>query len=194
MEAEHVLLNQKLDVRGAMLDARGVQLVAITTSLAVFTALIKTSMPPTAERHSSAAASSDSASASAHEPEEIVEQERDVVLGSCGSGRLASCFLDSMAILDSPSWGYGLRYKYGLQKQRITEARQEEVTEAWLEKFSPWEVARYDIVFPVRLFYDDHVDPNSSRKGIGEEVIHAVAYDVPILGYKTKNTNSLRLW
>ncbi|CAH9094228.1 unnamed protein product [Cuscuta europaea] len=129
-----------------------------------------------------------------HELEEIAEQEKDAALGNGGLGRLASCFLDSMATLDLPAWGYGLRYKYGLFKQRITKAGQEEVAEDWLEKFSPWEVARHDIVFPVRFFGDVHVEPNGSRKWIGGEVIQAVAYDVPIPGYKTKNTNSLRLW
>ncbi|XP_031255235.1 alpha-glucan phosphorylase, H isozyme [Pistacia vera] len=129
-----------------------------------------------------------------HELEEITEQEKDAALGNGGLGRLASCFLDSMATLNLPAWGYGLRYKYGLFKQKITKEGQEEVAEDWLEKFSPWEVVRHDLVFPVRFFGQVEVNPNGSRKWVGGEVVQALAYDVPIPGYKTKNTNSLRLW
>ncbi|CAI9106908.1 OLC1v1006155C1 [Oldenlandia corymbosa var. corymbosa] len=129
-----------------------------------------------------------------HELEEIVEQEKDAALGNGGLGRLASCFLDSMATLNLPAWGYGLRYRYGLFKQRISKAGQEEIAEDWLEKFSPWEIARHDIIFPVRFFGRVEVLETGSRKWVGGEVIQALAYDVPIPGYKTKNTNSLRLW
>ncbi|XP_047967334.1 alpha-glucan phosphorylase, H isozyme-like [Salvia hispanica] len=126
--------------------------------------------------------------------EEITEQEKDAALGNGGLGRLASCFLDSMATLSLPAWGYGLRYRYGLFKQLMTKTGQEEIAEDWLEKFSPWEIPRHDVVFPIRFFGQVEVNPNGSRKWIGGEVIQAVAYDVPIPGYKTKNTNSLRLW
>lgn len=129
-----------------------------------------------------------------HQLEEIVEQEKDAALGNGGLGRLASCFLDSMATLNLPAWGYGLRYRYGLFKQRITKAGQEEIAEDWLEKFSPWEVVRHDVVFPIRFFGQVEILPSGSRKWVGGEVLQAVAYDVPIPGYKTNNTNSLRLW
>ncbi|XAR60697.1 Glycogen phosphorylase [Bertholletia excelsa] len=129
-----------------------------------------------------------------HELEEIVQQEKDAALGNGGLGRLASCFLDSMATLNLPAWGYGLRYRYGLFKQRIGKGGQEEIAEDWLEKFSPWEVVRYDIVFPVRFFGHVEVHPSGSRKWVGGEVVQALAYDVPVPGYKTKNTISLRLW
>ncbi|KAF5470472.1 hypothetical protein F2P56_010985 [Juglans regia] len=129
-----------------------------------------------------------------HELEEIAEQEKDAALGNGGLGRLASCFLDSMATLNLPAWGYGLRYKYGLFKQRITKEGQVESAEDWLEKFSPWEVVRHDIVYPVRFFGHVDVTPDGSRKWVGGEVVQALAYDVPIPGYKTKNTISLRLW
>ncbi|XP_057483764.1 alpha-glucan phosphorylase, H isozyme [Actinidia eriantha] len=129
-----------------------------------------------------------------HELEEIVEQEKDAALGNGGLGRLASCFLDSMATLNLPAWGYGLRYRYGLFKQRFGKEGQEEIAEDWLEKFSPWEVVRHDIVFPVRFFGHVDVHPTGSRKWVGGEVVQALAYDVPIPGYKTKNTISLRLW
>lgn len=113
-------------------------------------------------------------------------QEKDAALGNGGLGRLASCFLDSMATLNLPAWGYGLRYRYGLFKQRIGKDGQEETAEDWLEvcfhviilvnnvytidsnnpyfrenlqKFSPWEVVRHDIVFPVRFFGSVEVHP-----------------------------------
>lgn len=129
-----------------------------------------------------------------HKLEEITEEEKDAALGNGGLGRLASCFLDSMATLNLPAWGYGLRYKYGLFKQRFTKEGQEEIAEDWLEKFSPWEVVRHDIVYPVRFFGHVEVNPNESRKWVGGEVVQALAYDVPIPGYNTKNTISLRLW
>ncbi|KAM7258529.1 hypothetical protein ACFE04_014270 [Oxalis oulophora] len=129
-----------------------------------------------------------------HELEDIVQQEKDAALGNGGLGRLASCFLDSMATLNLPAWGYGLRYKYGLFKQRFNKEGQEEIAEDWLEKFSPWEVVRHDVVFPVRFFGHVEVDPKGGRKWVGGEEMQALAYDVPIPGYKTKNTISLRLW
>ncbi|CAL5426813.1 unnamed protein product [Camellia sinensis] len=129
-----------------------------------------------------------------HELEEIVQQEKDAALGNGGLGRLASCFLDSMATLNLPAWGYGLRYRYGLFKQQFGKEGQEEIAEDWLEKFSPWEVVRHDIVFPVRFFGQVEVHPSGSRKWVGGEIVQALAYDVPIPGYKTKNTINLRLW
>lgn len=129
-----------------------------------------------------------------HQLEEVAEQEKDAALGNGGLGRLASCFLDSMATLNLPAWGYGLRYRYGLFKQRISKEGQEELAEDWLEKFSPWEIVRHDIVFPVRFFGHVEISPTGFRKWVGGEVIQALAYDVPIPGHKTKNTISLRLW
>ncbi|PNY05640.1 alpha-glucan phosphorylase H isozyme-like protein [Trifolium pratense] len=128
------------------------------------------------------------------ELEEITEQEKDAALGNGGLGRLASCFLDSMATLNLPAWGYGLRYRYGLFKQIIAKEGQDEVAEDWLEKFSPWEIVRHDILYPIRFFGQVEVSPNGSRKWVGGEVMQALAYDVPIPGYQTKNTISLRLW
>lgn len=148
-------------------------------------------------------------------------QEPDAALGNGGLGRLASCFLDSMATLNYPAWGYGLRYRYGLFKQLITKDGQEEVAEDWLEVWSvyimnickfilditifmgfpvvtqvgnPWEIARNDIFYPVKFYGEVIEGPDGRKEWVGGENIIAVAYDVPIPGYKTKTTINLRLW
>ncbi|XP_019164876.1 PREDICTED: alpha-1,4 glucan phosphorylase L-2 isozyme, chloroplastic/amyloplastic-like [Ipomoea nil] len=129
-----------------------------------------------------------------HNLEDVAKQEPDAALGNGGLGRLASCFLDSMATLNYPAWGYGLRYKYGLFKQLITKDGQEEVAENWLEMGNPWEIARNDISYPVK-FYGEVIEGADGRKEwVGGEDVIAVAYDVPIPGYKTKTTLNLRLW
>ncbi|CAK9316753.1 unnamed protein product [Citrullus colocynthis] len=126
--------------------------------------------------------------------EEVARQESDAALGNGGLGRLASCFLDSLATLNYPAWGYGLRYKYGLFKQLITKDGQEEVAENWLEMGNPWEIARHDISYPVKFYGEVISGADGSKQWIGGENITAVAYDVPIPGYKTKTTINLRLW
>ncbi|XP_062151077.1 alpha-1,4 glucan phosphorylase L isozyme, chloroplastic/amyloplastic isoform X1 [Alnus glutinosa] len=129
-----------------------------------------------------------------HKLEHVASQEPDAALGNGGLGRLASCFLDSLATLNYPAWGYGLRYKYGLFKQRITKDGQEEVAEDWLEMGNPWEIVRNDVSYPVK-FYGNVVSGSDGKSHwIGGEDIIAVAYDVPIPGYKTKTTINLRLW
>ncbi|KAK2993938.1 hypothetical protein RJ640_025613 [Escallonia rubra] len=126
--------------------------------------------------------------------ESVACQEPDAALGNGGLGRLASCFLDSLATLNYPAWGYGLRYKYGIFKQKITRNGQEEVAENWLEMGNPWEITRNDVSYPVK-FYGKVVGGSDGRRHwIGGEDIKAVAYDVPIPGYKTKTTINLRLW
>ncbi|KAK2420036.1 alpha-glucan phosphorylase, H isozyme [Trifolium repens] len=126
--------------------------------------------------------------------ENVAHQEPDAALGNGGLGRLASCFLDSLATLNYPAWGYGLRYKYGLFKQRITKDGQEEVAEDWLEMGNPWEIVRNDVSYPIR-FYGKVVSGSDGKKHwVGGEDIKAVAHDVPIPGYKTKSTINLRLW
>ncbi|PKI38744.1 hypothetical protein CRG98_040857, partial [Punica granatum] len=121
-------------------------------------------------------------------------QERDAALGNGGLGRLASCFLDSLATLNYPAWGYGLRYKYGLFKQLITKDGQEEVAEDWLEMGNPWEIVRNDISYPIKFFGKVISESDGKKHWIGGEDIQAVAHDVPIPGYKTKTTINLRLW
>ncbi|KAJ4707355.1 Alpha-1,4 glucan phosphorylase [Melia azedarach] len=129
-----------------------------------------------------------------HSLENVAYKEPDAALGNGGLGRLASCFLDSLATLNYPAWGYGLRYKYGLFKQRITKDGQEEVAEDWLELGNPWEMVRNDVSYPVKFFGKVVSGSDGKKHWIGGEDIKAVAYDVPIPGYKTKTTINLRLW
>ncbi|CAL0317173.1 unnamed protein product [Lupinus luteus] len=126
--------------------------------------------------------------------EDVASQEPDAALGNGGLGRLASCFLDSLATLNYPAWGYGLRYKYGLFKQLITKDGQEEVAEDWLEMGNPWEIVRNDITYPVKFFGKVITGSDGKKHWIGGEDVSAVAHDVPIPGYKTKTTINLRLW
>ena len=122
--------------------------------------------------------------------EDCASEERNMGLGNGGLGRLAACFLDSMASLDLPAWGYGLRYKYGLFKQGIdaVTGQQMEYADDWLEVGNPWEVKR--TTSHKIGFYGECVDGVWTP---GQQ-IDAVAYDTPIPGYKTKNCISLRLW
>lgn len=129
-----------------------------------------------------------------HDLEDVSRQEPDAALGNGGLGRLASCFLDSLATLNYPAWGYGLRYKYGLFKQHITKDGQEEVAENWLEMGNPWEIVRNDVSYPVKFYGEVILGPDGSKQWVGGENVVAVAYDVPIPGYKTKTTINLRLW
>jgi len=130
--------------------------------------------------------------------EEIYDQERDAGLGNGGLGRLAACFLDSLATLDYPAWGYGLRYNYGMFHQKIRGGEQVEFPDYWLYQGSAWEIQRLDVVQPVRFYgqvtqrIDDDGNQIFNWEG-GEEVL-AVAYDLPIPGYKTFNTLNIRLW
>ncbi|CAN7045065.1 unnamed protein product [Brassica rapa subsp. trilocularis] len=126
--------------------------------------------------------------------ESVAGQEPDPALGNGGLGRLASCFLDSMATLNYPAWGYGLRYKYGLFKQIITKDGQEEAAEDWLELSNPWEIVRNDVSYPVKFYGKVVFGSDGRKRWIGGEDVVAVAYDVPIPGYKTKTTINLRLW
>ncbi|KAF3095400.1 Non-essential glycogen phosphorylase, variant 3 [Orbilia oligospora] len=129
--------------------------------------------------------------------EDLIEQEHDAALGNGGLGRLAACFLDSLASLSYPAWGYGLRYRYGIFKQEIIDGYQVEVPDYWLD-FNPWEFPRHDITVDI-MFYGyvrRYTEEDGSTVNIweGGEVVQALAYDVPIPGYGTSTTNNLRLW
>ena len=109
-----------------------------------------------------------------------------------GLGRLAACFLDSMATLDLPGWGYGIRYKYGMFKQALdSQGRQQELPDIWLTDGNPWEVRRDGVVSEVG--YYGAVDPKTGKWNPGEVVL-AQAYDTPIPGFGTKTMGNLRLW
>ncbi|KAI1304575.1 glycosyltransferase family 35 protein [Xylaria venustula] len=129
--------------------------------------------------------------------EDIIGQEHDAALGNGGLGRLAACFLDSMASLNYPAWGYGLRYRYGIFKQEIIDGYQVEVPDYWLD-FNPWEFPRHDVTVPIQFY--GHVNKSQDENGKtvatweGGETVTAVAYDVPTPGYDTPSTNNLRLW
>lgn len=136
--------------------------------------------------------------------EDLYEKEHDAALGNGGLGRLAACFLDSMATLNLPAWGYGIRYNYGIFRQIIRDGAQVEVPDYWLTFGNPWEIQRLDVVVPVR-FYGHCVDvdcENADMSGKygkkrgwhGGEIIMACAYDNPIPGFDTYNTINLRLW
>ena len=124
--------------------------------------------------------------------EEVAGREVDAALGNGGLGRLAACFLDSMATLDLPGWGYGIRYRYGMFKQEIAaNGRQLEVPDYWLNTDgNPWEIHRPEVRFPIG-FYGE-IGPDG-KWAPGEQVI-AEAYDMPIPGYHTATTSNLRLW
>jgi starch phosphorylase len=130
--------------------------------------------------------------------EDLYECEKDAALGNGGLGRLAACFLDSMATLDLPAWGYGIRYNYGIFKQIIRDGAQVEVPDYWLTFGNPWEIERQDVVVPVRFYGTTRVEKdeagNDRTVWSGGETVVAVAYDNPIPGFDTWNTINLRLW
>merc|ERR1719387_1469503 len=133
------------------------------------------------------------------ELEELYGGEADPGLGNGGLGRLAACFLDSMATLSLPCWGYGIRYSYGIFQQSIVDGRQVEYPDYWLTQAAcPWEIPRPDITYPIR--FGGHVEEYRNDAGhnrhrwVGGEIIQAMAYDNPIPGFDTFNTNNLRLW
>lgn len=129
--------------------------------------------------------------------ETLYDEEKDAGLGNGGLGRLAACFLDSMATQDYPGWGYGLRYTYGMFHQLINDGYQVEFPDYWLVHGNPWEIERLDVTYPVK-FYGRVVEREERGRKISSwedtDQIVAVAYDVPIPGYKTYNTLNIRLW
>lgn len=128
----------------------------------------------------------------------LLEQEEEPGLGNGGLGRLAACYMDSLATLEIPAIGYGVRYEFGIFDQEIRDGWQVEVTDKWLKLGNPWETPRPEIAFDVKLggyteaFYDSQ--GNYRVRWVPNRVIKGMAYDTPLLGYKVNTANLLRLW
>ncbi len=129
---------------------------------------------------------------------QLMDTEEEPGLGNGGLGRLAACFLDSMTTLKVPAIGYGIRYEFGLFEQQIRDGWQFEVTDKWLRLGNPWEIARPELTFRVKLgghteHYLDDNGKNRVRWIPGTEA-KGVAYDTPVPGYLNDKINLLRLW
>lgn len=130
--------------------------------------------------------------------EELIEEEVEPGLGNGGLGRLAACYLDSLATLQIPAIGYGLRYEFGIFRQGIEDGWQVEEPDSWLREGNPWELRRTHIAFDVKLggcteHYTDDQGRHRAR-WVPAETIRGVAHDTPIPGHGVYNTNLLRLW
>jgi len=130
--------------------------------------------------------------------DEIREQELDAGLGNGGLGRLAACFLDSIATLGLPAHGYGIRFEYGIFNQKIKDGYQVELPDEWLQNGSPWEFARPEYAVKIRFYgrteaYHDK-DGHLNFRWVDTHDVLAVPYDFPIPGYKNDIVNTLRLW
>lgn len=130
--------------------------------------------------------------------DEICEYERDAALGNGGLGRLAACYLDSMATLELPAHGYGLRYEYGIFKQIIAWGEQVEQPDNWLKDGSIWEIKRSEHVHEVHFKGQviEKMRPNGTyyHEWVDTTIVLAEAYDIPYIGYASNNVNTLRLW
>jgi starch phosphorylase len=130
--------------------------------------------------------------------DELLRQEEEPGLGNGGLGRLAACFLDSLATLEVPAVGYGIRYEFGMFDQVIRDGWQVEVTDKWLRYGNPWELARPEIAYNISL--EGHTEPYHDEAGrfrvrwVPGRVVKGVAYDTPVLGYRVNTANLLRLW
>ncbi len=130
--------------------------------------------------------------------DELLEQEEEPGLGNGGLGRLAACYLDSMASLEIPSIGYGIRYEFGIFNQDIKDGWQVEITDKWLRYGNPWEIARPE--WEVEVKYGGRLETFTDENGryrvrwVPDKVVRGVPYDTPILGYKVNTGNTLRLW
>ncbi|MGC8501135.1 MAG: glycogen/starch/alpha-glucan phosphorylase [Leptospirillia bacterium] len=132
------------------------------------------------------------------DPEVVFDSEPDAGLGNGGLGRLAACFLDSMATLGIPGYGYGIRYEYGMFFQRIENGWQVESPDNWLRYGNPWEFPRQEVLYPVKFY--GRVVEYADEKGVvryhwvDTEDLMAMAYDTPVPGYGGETVNNMRLW
>jgi starch phosphorylase len=128
----------------------------------------------------------------------LIEQEEEPGLGNGGLGRLASCFMDSLATLDIPAIGYGIRYEYGIFDQKIQDGWQVEATDKWLKLGNPWSLERPEDAFDVKLGgrTESHIDASGRQhvRWIPQRVVRGIPNDTPILGYHTNTANTMRLW
>jgi starch phosphorylase len=130
--------------------------------------------------------------------DELLAEEEEPGLGNGGLGRLAACYLDSLATLERLALGYGIRYEFGIFDQEIHDGWQCEITDKWLHRGNPWEIAKPDVTYYVNFggyteFYRD--DAGAERvRWIPDRVIKGMAYDTPIQGYRVNTCNTLRLW
>jgi glycogen phosphorylase len=129
---------------------------------------------------------------------EVLAEEPEPGLGNGGLGRLAACYLDSLATLERPAIGYGIRYEFGIFDQEIRDGWQVEKTDNWLAEGNPWEIAKPDVNFPVRWGgYTEHYsdEPGADRvRWVPGRVLKGVAYDTPVQGYGVHTCNVLTLW
>jgi starch phosphorylase len=129
---------------------------------------------------------------------DLLEQEEEPGLGNGGLGRLAACYIDSLATLEIPAIGYGIRYEYGIFDQEIKDGWQVEITDKWLRYGNPWEVARPEAELEVKL--GGHTEGYTDEYGhyrvrwVPYKLVKGVPYDTPILGFQTNTANTLRLW
>jgi len=129
--------------------------------------------------------------------DELMDQEEEPGLGNGGLGRLAACYLDSMASLEIPAIGYGIRYEFGIFDQDIRDGWQVEVTDKWLRFGNPWEIIRPEWSVEVKLggHTEGYVDNGRYRvRWVPRQIVKGIPYDTPILGYKVNTCNTLRLW
>jgi starch phosphorylase len=130
--------------------------------------------------------------------DEILDQEEEPGLGNGGLGRLASCYMDSLASVEVPAIGYGIRYDFGIFDQTFRDGWQQEITDKWLRYGNPWEIARSEIAYEVK--FGGHTETYSDEQGrsrvrwVPETEVKGVAYDTPALGYRVKTCDALRLW
>jgi glycogen phosphorylase len=128
----------------------------------------------------------------------LLEQEEEPGLGNGGLGRLAACYMDSLATLNVPAIGYGVRYEFGIFDQAIRDGWQVELTDKWLRFGNPWEIVRAEVAFDVKLGgrteHSEDAEGCHRVRWIPDRVIRGVAYDTPVPGYRVKTTNLLRLW
>jgi glycogen phosphorylase len=129
---------------------------------------------------------------------ELIWQEQEPGLGNGGLGRLAACYMESMATLQMPAIGYGIRYEFGIFHQLIRDGRQVEMSDEWLRQGNPWEIARPENVHQVQFGgrVESHTDESGRLRSrwIPDRIVRGVAYDTPTLGYRVPWVNLLRLW